>query len=185
MAIDHLAKTPIDRASKAVPVVIYDPTGTAYSKVTDTDGLATASALYVEQARNALYNGATWDRQRGNVEGTLLASAQRTATTDSPIQTNHNARGIVVHLDVTAASGTGGLTVQIRPVNPVAGNSAGAFPFSASAIIANSYTPFVLYPGITPGSLAISAALPRSFVVRITHGDGSNYTYSVGYSLIV
>src|SRR5262249_18335382 len=49
------------------------------------------------------FNGSTWDRQRGNVETTLLASASRTATVSSADQTNYNGRGVQVDIDITSA----------------------------------------------------------------------------------
>src|SRR5579871_3766078 len=57
-----------------------------------------------------------------NQDMTLLASAARTATTNSAPQTNQNARGVLVYLNVTAASGTGGLRLAVQAQDPVSGN---------------------------------------------------------------
>ena len=137
----------------------------------------------------SLFNGTDYEPQHGNTEGTALASAARTATTyaAAPI-TNTNARGIMVWLNITAASGTGGLTIRVRGYDPVSG---------LPAIVStngNNYTTtglkyLVLYPGkIDQGALTNdfdSGPLPRTFDVGVQHGDASSYTYSLGYSLIV
>lgn len=131
-----------------------------------------------------LYNGATWDRLRGNVEGTLLASAARTATTDSTIQTNHNAKGVLLFLNVSAWGGAGSLTVSVRGVDPVSAVAKTIATFTA--VTAADLFPLSFFPGATAGaSQAIAGVLPRSWWVRVTAADGTSHTYSLGYSLIV
>lgn len=53
-----------------------------------------------------VFNGTDWDRQRGNVNRNLLASAARTADGASANQTDVNHRGLYIHTDITAISGT-------------------------------------------------------------------------------
>lgn len=133
------------------------------------------------------YNGITWDRERNNVEGVALASAARTASTASPDITNHNARGIMVMLDVTAASGTGGLQVRVQAKDPVSGNYLG-INSAPTAITAVGMRVYVLYPGANTTNTGIAQVsgqlVPRTFRIFVSHGDGSSYTYSVGYALI-
>jgi hypothetical protein len=132
-------------------------------------------------------NGASYDPELGNTHGTLLASAARTATTSTADQTNHNARGVVLFVNVTAASGTGGLTVQPKGKDPVSG---GYYRLNAppSAITGTGLYLFEVYPGAsgTGGDVAqrTAGALPRTWAVTVVHGDASAYSYSLGYALI-
>lgn len=135
-----------------------------------------------------LHNGITWDRQRNNIEGVALASAARTASTASPDITNHNARGIMVMLNVTAASGTGGLQVRVQAKDPVSGNYLG-INSAPAAITAVGMQVYVLYPGANTTNTDIAQVsgllVPRTLRIFVSHGDGSSYTYSVSYALIL
>jgi hypothetical protein len=140
------------------------------------------------------FNGSSWDRWRNNTEGTLLASAARTATTASPQQINHNARGIHVVLNVTAVSGTGGLKIRILAYDPVQGTD--YYLHLGSTITTTGRYVIELYPGSSAAGIStatsifavherVAATLPKKFFVSISHGDASSYTYSLGYSLIL
>jgi hypothetical protein len=152
----------------------------------------TGSTLTDAQAThiaNMGYNGATYDRWRNNTEGTLLASVARTTGASAANQTNHNAKGVQVVLNITAASGTGGLLLFIRGVDPISGTmyNINATP---AAIIATGIYVFDLYPGAS-GTIAnnitqrTAGLLPKIWFVRINPGDASSYTYSIAYSLIL
>ena len=122
-----------------------------------------------------------------NQDLTLLASAARTTTTTSADQTNQNARGVVVYVNVTAASGTGGLQLAIQGKDPVSGGykTLNTLP---TAITATGLYVYELYPGCsTTGNLAAVYAqvLPRTWRIQMNAGDGSSYTYSIGCSLIL
>ncbi len=138
------------------------------------------------------YNGATFDRWRNNMQGTLLASAARTATTSSPQQINYNARGIMLFLNISAASGTGGLIVRLLGIDPISGNDA-ELNTDITAITATGLYLFELYPGSSSAGASgaskvnqrISASLPRTWYAKIVAGDSSSYTYSLGYSSIL
>jgi hypothetical protein len=142
---------------------------------------------------SSLYNGTTFDFQHANTEGTLLASAARTATTSSANQTNYNARGVIVTLRISAASGTGGLSWKLYGVDPVSGATYQITPNIAAPITAAGTYAFEVYPGsTTTGSTnpswmyqRTSAALPRTWQLQVVHADGSSYTYSVGYQYVV
>lgn len=120
-------------------------------------------------------------------ELTLLASAARTATTNTADQSSGGARGVLLVLDVTVASGTGGLVVRIQVKDPASGKyqSINAAP---TAIIAVGTTAYLLYPAASAGSgnygQVGAGALPRTWRVSVTHADGSSYTYSLGAGLI-
>jgi hypothetical protein len=158
----------------------------------DADGKAatagdTVASTGLHGVVPALWNGATFDRQRGNTEGTLLASAARTATSVSATQTNYNHRGVHVALSVTVA-GTGNLTIQI--VGSIGGSATWIrILASYGPITATGVYDAELYPGIGVSTDEVqdrtSGSLPRSWDARVAHTDGSSWTYSLGYSLIV
>jgi len=122
-----------------------------------------------------------------NSDSSILTSALRTATTQSSDQTNTGSRGVLIFLNITAASGTGGLTLRILGKDPVSGQY---FYINAAptTITATGQYGYVLGPGCMSygGSLQQTTAtiLPRVWAVQIVHGDGSNYTYSVGASVV-
>jgi hypothetical protein len=150
------------------------------------DGITGTDMGLAVVAGNYAYNGATWDRWRNNTEGTLLASAARTATTVSPDQTNYNHCGVLLYVNVTAASGTGGLTVRIAGKDPATGLYR-YLNVAPTAITATGSYQFALSPSVAGGNVAqaTSLRLPRTWRVEVTAGDGSSYTYSIGYALSV
>lgn len=131
-------------------------------------------------------NGTTHDKWKNNQDGTALASAARTTTTNSSSITNYNASALAIFLNVTVASGTGGLTVRVQGIDPVSG-SVIALNAAPTAVTAIGTTLYVIGLGASGGGAAqaTSAPVPRTWRVAVTHGDASSYTYSVGYSLIV
>lgn len=123
------------------------------------------------------------------VSGTALASAARTTTTITTDIVCSGYRGIIVYLDVTAASGTGGLTLRLFGVNPITSTVA----TSASVTTAATTTGMRIYhfgPGVAAvngASVAWGAAgvqLGAEFQIQVLHGDASSYTYAVHYELI-
>ncbi|HEX5417740.1 MAG TPA: hypothetical protein VFZ25_18945 [Chloroflexota bacterium] len=148
-----------------------------------------ASASLLVAAAGARFNGSGWDREYNNVAGTLLANAARTANTSSPVQTNFNARGVAIWLNVTAASGTGGVSLSPEVIDPVSGTVKGLLP-SQSPQTTTGCSWVIVYPGLLNqyGGLTCnvySLALPRDWQLTVSHGDATSYTYSVGYSYIV
>lgn len=137
-------------------------------------------------ASNYGYNGSTWERQRQNTEATALTSAARTAATQSADITNHNARGILVWLNITAASGTGGLVLRVQAKGPTSGEYVNLNAATAALTATGTYT-YLIYPGSGAAAGDInqvtSAPLPRTWRIAIAVGDASSYTYSVGYAL--
>lgn len=121
----------------------------------------------------------------GNLEGTLLASAARTTGPTTAIQKNYNAKGVIIYLNITAASGTGGLRVFIQMIDPVSG-SVTNINAAPTAIIATGLYTYAIYPSMSSGATqATSGVLPRSWNVWIQELDASSYTYSLGYSLML
>ena len=147
------------------------------------DGLN--NALLVAALRQH-YNGAAWENVLGNQEIAVFPAATRSATAVSPDFTNANFRGVMVFLNITAASGTGGLTLRVEAKDPVGG---GYFALHAApaAVVATGLQVYALYPGVSGGAVSqpTQIILPRTWRVRVVHGDATNYTYSVGASLAV
>lgn len=122
-----------------------------------------------------------------NGDITVLASSAQTTTQTSASITHLDGNQVVVYLNVSVASGTGGLQLRILGIDPVSGN---AFPLNAApaSVIATGQYSYVLGPGCNSagGSIAQATAtvLPRTFQVQVVSVDGtSSYTYSVGASL--
>ncbi|MDE2097981.1 MAG: hypothetical protein KGL39_12080 [Patescibacteria group bacterium] len=136
---------------------------------------------------NGTGGGAQWDRHYNNIQGTLLASAARTTTTISPTQTNFNAKGVILFLNVTAASGTGGLQLSLAASAP-SGATADLTMGKATAVTATGRYALVAYPGATTASndikLALADPVPRSWYSYVQHNDSSSYTYALDYALI-
>src|ERR1041385_5303172 len=66
---------------------------------------------------NGFVNGSGWDQWRNNAQGTLLASAARTATITSADQTNTNGRRLLLTIDVSAQAG-GSVTPSLQIQDP-------------------------------------------------------------------
>jgi hypothetical protein len=114
-------------------------------------------------------------------EGTVLASAARTATVASELFTNYDYRGIDLVIDVTAASGTPSVVFTIQGYDPL---STKYYTILASAAItATGTTTLRVYPGLSAAANTVANfALPRNWRVNAVHGEGSSITYSVGFS---
>jgi hypothetical protein len=159
------------------------------SASTLTDALSNAPTIPVAANGTAItqpvvqymFNGTTWDRERGNIDVTGLASAART-TIQTINVTNHNGRGIHVVLNVTSA-GTGSITLSIVGVDSV---SAATYTILAgAAVTTNSTNVYKVGQGLTAAANAVANdLLPRSFNIVITHNNANTITYSVGYSLV-
>lgn len=114
---------------------------------------------------------------------TLLPLADRTAAEPNPIQMyEYDSNGIVVILNVTAASGTGGLTVQLRGfTNEGTPVVFGAAPAAITATGARVYifSPWNLSAAANGITAVTGVPLPQRFDVIVLHGDASLYTYSL------
>lgn len=145
-------------------------------------------------ALQGLYNGSSFDRQRGNTEGTLLASAARTAGAFSTEQYNYNARGVRVDLWVSAKAAA--TTLNIYICGEDSANQlvflAGVVGFAAAAATGHSLE---LCPGVTPVAAALNGgsfylsrfggSISRRWYLYVVPSDASSVTYQASYSLIV
>jgi len=143
-----------------------------------------------------LSNATTWDRSYNNHEPTLLASALRSSNTNTPVQTNYNAKGVVLFMNITArtvgASPLAALTIQA--VDPIGASG-------ENLLVAPNFTPtidthiFICFPGVgavitgTYGANIRSLGalpIPRSWSCLIQHqADITNLTYSLAASYIL
>ena len=120
---------------------------------------------------------------------TLLESAVRTANTSCAQQTDRFSKSARLYLNVTNASGTGGLTLQVRGYDKASADAQAFVIFAdTAAITATGQYTFDFAPGIT--SLTgdsrrrlFSGLLPINWDVNIVHADGSNYTYTLSADL--
>jgi hypothetical protein len=162
---------------------ISDANGTGINVTGDADGQGVGNQLGV-MSRAMVFNGSTWDRLRNAQQITLLASQARTIATSSSIQQNYNWRGIAIQLEVTAASGTGGLTVELND-----GDYGAAYFLATTPVTAISHHIYIIYPGATgntsdPGQVS-GLVLPDRWQVKVLVGDASSYTYSLLARLLV
>lgn len=172
--------------SKAVQISGVDTGGTLRVPgiiATDGDAAVNVYAL-VQYARQAAFNGTTWDRWRNNTVGTLLASAARTATTSSADQTLFNGRGVAVIIDVTAVTGAPSVTFAIEVKDSVSSKYVAVL--TSAAITGTGTTRLRIYPGITAtANVSASDIMDRTWRVTATHANADSITYSVsGTSLV-
>ena len=155
------------------------------------DGKSAAISALPVAAYSFAFNGASWDRVRGNqISITLLASTPRTATATSAAQNNFTAGGTVLFLNVTAAPGSpgaGGLQVFFEAQDTLTGvwSRLNATPVTVTA--AGSYL-YVIGAGASAplfpqsgGRVVLASGLPLSRTWRavVTHLDAQSYTYSL------
>jgi hypothetical protein len=110
-----------------------------------------------------------------------FASAARTATpTPFAFTNNGNANGVVLALNVTAASGTGGLTVHLQFLDPNTNAVTDLFVAPRAVTAPGLYT-YTFGPTVGFNNLIdFGGWLPIGHLqVQVVHGDASSYTYSV------
>lgn len=168
------------------PITLVNAQGAAISTITPADGQSNTIASLGANTFPMAFNGTTWDRWRNNQDTAVaLASLARTATTNGLDLVNYNSNGIIVFINVTIASGTGGLQVQVQARDSVL-NSYSGLNSLPTAVTTVSFNTYVFYPGINSGgTAAYSTRVPKHFRIRVVHVDGTSYTYSVNYALML
>lgn len=117
-----------------------------------------------------------------NYDGTALASAARTATTNSADLGNPDARGVMVFFDVTAGA-TLLLTLSIEGKDPASGKYVSLM--SGASVTGVATNMYVLHPAITEtANVDAAVPLPATWRIKVTHGNATSTTYTVGYSLL-
>jgi len=160
-----------------------------------SDGNNTFVNTIYSSAYQQGFNGSTWDRWRNNVPMVVLPTAKRTASINTPLVTNHNAKGMIVYFNVTAkttaASPT--VTLKLRTSSP---NGEAQMHYLASFDITNvgigAYSA-IIYPGSTGGTTldsfvkaVIGIPVPRIFDIQVIHNaDITDLTYSLSCSFIL
>lgn len=163
---------------------VYRPAAAA-AVMTDGDSGAQTAAVAM-----AGWDGAGWNRWRGNHSYELLALAERTQTTDTSTQTNHNCRGVILWFQITSVQGSSPTyALWVSDMNNE------WFLRSGNLLAANGNYWFGLYPGI--GSPAVgemgsdikswwNAPLPREWRVRVVHVSGiTSMTYRLNARMVV
>ena len=146
-------------------------------------GIDHAQASKLLAGVGLLYNDATYDRQRGNMNLSLLASASRTVTTASADQTNYNARGVHVVLDMTAV-GTGSVTITIQGKDSVSGQYYTLL--AGVAVTTNIVNVYRVFPGSTvTANVSANDIVPRTWRINVVANNANAATYSVAASLIL
>lgn len=155
-----------------------------------SDALANPTSPVVGAAA-LQYNGATLERQRGNVAVGLWNGAggdgARTTTFSSADQTNYNARGLMVNLKTTVVPGTD--TIQLR-IGSRGAYGAGLLLYASAAFATGGDRVFIFYPGVDPSYVAQavtevkSLIIPRVFTVSVQHSGSGSFTYDLSYSLV-
>lgn len=120
--------------------------------------------------------------------GTLLASAARTASTSTASIDLSGFRSLVLFLNISAASGTGGLRLFVEYQDPISGLWRTPVVIPSAAVTSVQMVPVLIGPGLgtlSSASVALGGigGLPLSSQMRVTvsHGDASSYTYSLGF----
>jgi hypothetical protein len=126
-------------------------------------------------------------------EATLLASAARTATTNTADQTA-TGRGVMLVLNVTVEAASETLALKIQGKDPVSGNYFDVASFG-TMYTSTGEAPVrtkagVLYPGVlvadhvgvaagVDGTIARSGVLPATWRAVVTHSSTGAWTYSL------
>ncbi len=140
-----------------------------------------------------LYNGASGDRQRGNVEAILLASAARVATASSADQVNYNGLGVIIVISVSV-EGAATLTLTVQGKDSISGLYydiiTGIIVYTAATDAPTITRAVHLHPGLITGdfigiaatvngSTAKAVTLPRTWRATVTPADATTTTYSL------
>lgn len=116
---------------------------------------------------------------------TLLSIGARTATTNTPEFLTWNARGLILLLNVSAASGTGGLQPVLYNRDSSGGNTyqVNSTPTVVTTTGWRTYFFHPVYPATLNQAATViqnvSCLLSPWCLVQILHGDASSYTYSL------
>lgn len=114
----------------------------------------------------------------------LLESAARTVATATPKQRDERACSARAYLSVTAASGTGGLTMQWRAYEKLSGTTYTLV--SATAVTATGLYLLEIGDSLVAGTgnrTTLNARLPVDWDINVSVGDSSSYTYSLSVEL--
>lgn len=144
------------------------------SRASDYGGAQDSAVFLVDLLGNAVGNS-------DNI--TLITAAGVTTSQNSADQSNAQYRGIKLYVNMTNV-GTGSVTFTIQGKDPVTGTYYTIL--ASAAIIANGFTAYTVYPGITAtANVSASDVLPRTWRVLATANNANATTYTVSCSLEV
>ncbi len=119
-----------------------------------------------------------------NIQGTLLASAARTATVSSSDITNQNCRGVRIFINVTVHAVSAAIVPTIEVKDPISGTYTAVA--TGASITTTGHTVITVFPGATvAANVTLSTHIGKVFRVTMTPGNSNSATYSVGYMLLV
>lgn len=136
---------------------------------------------------NMRWNGAGWDRERGNAASTPQASAAITGTANGADQTNHNGAGVLVTVNITAAGGTvptHDLRLQYR-------TASGVYRDIPGAAMAQATGTGVRHIAVFPGAAAVAGEsvnwnMPRTWRwVETIGGTTPTFTRTIDVDYLV
>ena len=170
----------------SIPVAIASNQSTLNVAQTQTytagDGIATVQPGATSNTVIETFNGATYDRLYGTWQTTELASAARTIATPGSARTIFNSRSVQCVLNVTVASGTGGLMMTLQGQDSISANWFNLNNTPIPVVATGTYI-YEIGPGLGANTGAITqrtaGMIPRIVRVNVTVGDASSYTYSV------
>lgn len=167
----------------------YGFNGTSWDRLRAANGLSDGATTGLPTSAGFLYNPYTgaWDRNRTTYVQNILASAARTTTQNGADLRSYNNKGIIVTLNVTVASGTGGLTIAIQSKDQI-NNVYKTINATPTAVTATGTYTYLMYPGAdatnTGHTQVSNSPLPYLFRVNVSVGDASSYTYSLYTDII-
>ncbi len=113
----------------------------------------------------------------------ILSSAARTATTNSPDIVNYDHKGIMLLLNVTANPG-GVVTLLLSVEAKIGGVYRALTAFTVTAAATNANYAYTLLPGAAETAAIANhevqaLPIPRVFRVTVTHSAAGSWTYAV------
>jgi hypothetical protein len=167
------------RAAVGQSGVAADGDTNTHGYIVDQSGLAKRLAV-----APVIYNGATWDRPRGNVDQTVGITASGVTTTQTGTdQTNYNGRGVIVVLDMTNV-GTGSVTITIQGKDVASGKYYTLL--AGAAVVTNVTNVYTVYPAVTAAAnVSANSPLPRTWRVVVTANNANPASYTVGASVLL
>jgi hypothetical protein len=167
----------------ALPV--YSPDGIAI-------GVATAftqQGIPVADFPMLWNSGTSYDRMTNNINVNIQnAGTAKTATFTTSDQTNYNAKGVYIFVNVTVVSGT---TPTMQPIVQIkdAGVSNVVFPIltASTNITATGMYVYAVYPTAISGTTqSVNTPLSRTWNVQfVIGGTTPSFTFSIGASYIL
>lgn len=151
-----------------------------------SDGVTATNVL---EAAQGVYNGATIDQVRGNVDAAALITLSTAVPTSPKVsldQTNYNGRGVIVVFDMTAVgSNTGPFVLTIQGKDAASGKYYTLL--AGASVTTNTTNVYMVYPGApATANVSANAPLPRTWRVSVTTSDTTHaVSYTVGASVIL